>query len=63
MLYLKRGHRGAAPVEPEGELVPVALEVLRAGAEMGAAELGLEVAEHPVHSGEDSLGAGRMSRA
>src|SRR5215472_4563101 len=48
---LERRHRGSPPVEPERELVEVALEVLVTDAMMGAPEPGLEVAEDAVHSG------------
>ena len=54
-------HRGSPPVEPERELVEVALEVLVTDAMVGAPEPGLEVAEDAVHSGQDSLGAGGVS--
>src|SRR2546425_8590304 len=45
---LERCHRGAPPVEAEGELVQVGLEVIVTDAVVGAAKPGLEVAEHPV---------------
>ena len=47
---LEGRHGGAAPVEAEGELVKVDLQMLLADAVMSAAEPGLEVAEDPVHT-------------
>jgi hypothetical protein len=58
---LERRHRGPPPVEPEGELVEVALEVLVPDTVMGTPEPGLEVAEDAVHSRQDLLGAGGVS--
>ena len=58
---LKRRHWGAPPVEPEGELIQIALEVLGTDPVMGAPEPGLEVAEDAVHSRQDLLGAGGVS--
>ena len=50
---LEGRHRGPAAVESERELLEVALEVLVADAVMGAAEPRLEVAEDPVHPGQE----------
>src|SRR3546814_11200326 len=45
---LEGRHRCAAPVEAEGELFEVGLEVIVPDAVVGAAEPGLEVAKDPV---------------
>ena len=45
---LEGRHRGTPPVEAEGELVHVGLEVVVTDAVVGAAEPGLEVAKDPV---------------
>jgi len=49
---LERCHQGAAPVEAEGELVEVGLQVMVADAMMSAPEPGLEIPEDPMHAGQ-----------
>jgi hypothetical protein len=58
---LERGHRGPAPVEPERELIQVALEVVVADAVMGSAEPGLEIPKDPMHSREELRRPGRIA--
>ena len=48
---LERGHRRAAAVEPERELVKVGLQVLVLNAVVGAAQPCLQVAEDPMDTG------------
>lgn len=67
---LERGHRGAAPVEADGELVEVDLEVVVTDARMRAPEPLLEMAEDPMHTGPErghlrrvTLGFGAMAIA
>ena len=49
---LEPGHRGAAAVEPERELVEVDLQVLGTDPAVCALQPGLEVAAHPVNAGQ-----------
>ena len=44
---LEGGHRGPPPVEAEGELIQVGLEVIMPDAVVGTAEPGLKVPEDP----------------
>src|SRR3954451_6615398 len=52
---LEGGHRGAAAVVAEDELVEVNLQVLGRDAAMGAVEPGLQVGGRPVGAGEELL--------
>ena len=50
-----------APVEAEGELIEMGLQVLRAAAVMGTAEPGLQVAEDAVDDGKELFGHCRVA--
>ena len=54
---LERGHRRAASVEPERELVQIGLQVLGVHAMVGSAEPCLEVAEDAMHARQDDVSA------
>ena len=54
---LEGGHRSAASVEPERELVKVGLQVLALDPMVRTAQPRLEVPEHLMDAGEDDLGA------
>src|SRR3546814_7148557 len=61
---LEGRHRCAAPVEAEGELFEVGLEVIVHDAVVGAAEPGIEVAKDPVDLRQElRLPFGRALRA
>src|SRR5260370_28866125 len=69
---LEGRHRGAPPVEAEGELVQVGLEVVVTDAMVGADQPTLEVPEHAMNARQDlpgslgwalALGAGSMTVA
>jgi len=54
---LEGGHRSAASVEPERELVKVGLQVLALDPMVRTAQPRLEVSEYLMDAGEDDLGA------
>jgi len=53
---LEGRHRGTPPVEAEGELVQVGLEVVVADAVVGAAQPRLEVSKDPMDARQDLSG-------